>query len=59
MDVDLESALIFGLVLLVPALVVFAILLAIRIRRGKFHRQRIARRSRRTRDMEAPKETPK
>jgi hypothetical protein len=49
MDIDLGTVLTFGLMLLVPAVVVFSVLMAIRIRRGKFHRQRIARRSSRSR----------
>jgi len=61
MDLDIQSAFIFGLVLVIPALVVFGILMAVRLRRGKFHRQRIARRSHRStvQDEEPPKEAPK
>jgi hypothetical protein len=43
MDLDLVNYLTLGLVLLVPALLVFIVLMAIRLRRGKFHRQRIKR----------------
>jgi flagellar biogenesis protein FliO len=48
MDIDFQTSAIFGLLLLIPALIVFIILLVLRLRRGKFHRQRIARRSRRS-----------
>jgi uncharacterized membrane protein len=59
MDFDLGPALTFGLLLLVPAVVVFSILMVIRLRRGKFHRQRIARRSPKTEDEETGKKTRK
>ena len=58
-DFDFGTALLFLLLLLIPAVVVFGILMAIRIRRGKFDRQRIARRSPKTEDKETPKETRK
>jgi hypothetical protein len=45
MNLDLVNFLTLGLLLLVPAVVVFIILMAIRVRRGKFHRQRITRKS--------------
>jgi hypothetical protein len=48
MDIDFETSLIFGLILLLPAFGVFIILMIVRARRGKFHRQRIARRSHRS-----------
>jgi len=47
MDIDLLPALEFALFLLVPALIVFTIFVVMRLRRGKFKRQRIARRSHR------------
>jgi len=59
MDFDIGTALTFGLLLLVPAVIVFSVLMAIRIRRGKFHRQRIARRSPKTEDETPPKQTRK
>jgi len=59
MDFDIKTAFFFVLTLLVPAVVVFSILMAVRIRRGKFHRQRIARRSRKTEDEETRKEARK
>ena len=45
MDTDIGDFLTLGLLLLVPALVVFSILMVVRARRGKFHRQRIKRSS--------------
>jgi hypothetical protein len=45
MDLDLVDLLTLGLLLLVPALVVFIVLMAVRLRRGKFHRQRITKKS--------------
>jgi len=45
MSFDLVNFLILGLVLLVPAVVVFIVLMAVRFRRGKFHRQRITKKS--------------
>jgi H+/gluconate symporter-like permease len=45
MDFDIGTALIFGLLIMVPAVVVFIILMVQRTRRGKFHRQRITKKS--------------
>ncbi|HEY0256193.1 MAG TPA: hypothetical protein VGC39_02025 [Candidatus Methylacidiphilales bacterium] len=45
MDLDFESFVILGLLLLVPALVVFIILTVIRLRRGKLHPRRITKQS--------------
>jgi len=59
MDFDIGTAVTFGALLLVPAVVVFSILMVVRVRRGKFHRQRIARRSPKTEDEATPKETQK
>jgi len=59
MDIDIGTAVLFCLLLLVPAVVVFSILMVIRVRRGKFHRQRIARRSPKKEDEATPKETQK
>jgi hypothetical protein len=44
MDPELVPYSIFALMLLVPAIVVFAWLMLFRRRRGKFHRQRITKR---------------
>jgi len=55
MDMDLETAVIFIVLLMVPAVVVFSILVVIRGRRGKFHRQRITKRSSKTEDEETQK----
>jgi hypothetical protein len=43
MDLDLGTTLFLLLLLLAPAVVVFTVLTVIRVRRGKFHRQRIKR----------------
>jgi hypothetical protein len=45
MDFDIGDFLTLGLLLLVPAVVVFVILMVVRARRGKFHRQRITKKS--------------
>jgi hypothetical protein len=45
MDLDFESFIILSLLLLVPAMVVFIILTAVRVRRSKFRPQRITMRS--------------
>ena len=45
MDFDIGTYLTLGLLLLVPAVIVFIILTVIRVRRGKFHRQRITKKS--------------
>jgi len=44
-DLDLESFGILFLVLLVPAIVIFIVVTVVRVRRGRFHRQRITKRS--------------
>ena len=44
-DLDFESYLILALVLLVPAIIVFIILNVMRVRRGKFHRQKVTKKS--------------
>jgi hypothetical protein len=43
MDYDLSAFLILVVLLLAPAIVVFTIVTVIRIRRGKFHRERVKR----------------
>ena len=43
MDIDIESFFILALLLMVPASIVFSILMYIRIRRGKYRRHRIRR----------------
>lgn len=55
MDFDIVPTLLFCLVITVPAFVIFIILRVIRIRRGKFHRQRIGKRSGNTQGEGTPK----
>ncbi len=43
-DVDLGAMMTVLVIAVVPALVVFLILTVIRVRRGKFHRQRMSKR---------------
>jgi len=45
MDIDLGTTLTVLVLSLAPAVVVFIILTVIRVRRGKFHRQRITKKS--------------
>ena len=45
MDLDFGSLVTLGSVLLVPAIIVFIILTIQRVRRSKFHRQRITKKS--------------
>ena len=44
-DLDIGSLLLLVSLILAPAIVVLAIFTIIRVRRGKFHRQRITKRS--------------
>jgi hypothetical protein len=46
MDLDLGTTLLLVLLLTAPAVVVFIIFTVIRVRRSKFHRQRITKKSR-------------
>jgi len=52
MDLDVGSLFILIGVLLVPAIIVFIVLNVIRIRRGKFHRQRVKRTSKKEEEAE-------
>ena len=45
MDFDIGNLITIGLCMLGPAVVVFIIFTVIRVRRSKFHRQRITKRS--------------
>ena len=45
MDLSLGTILLLVLLLIAPAVVVFVVLTVIRVRRGKFHRQRITKRT--------------
>ena len=45
MDLDIGSLLTLAVLLFAPAVIVFTIATVIRVRRGKFHRQRIKRSS--------------
>jgi hypothetical protein len=49
MDIDLGSLAIMGLLLVAPAVVVLAVATILRVRRGKFRRQRITKNSSRKR----------
>jgi hypothetical protein len=48
MDLDIGTYALLGLLLLAPAIIVFIVLTVIRVRRGKFHRQRITKKSSKT-----------
>ena len=45
MDIDIGTTLLLGLLLIAPAVIVFIVLAVIQSRRGKFHRQRITKKS--------------